>query len=195
MCLPNRRFLRHALLVDAHQRQRHVHHVRGFRHLKLRGRNDQREMLRTALRSAEQHDARPFAGLPTDPQSRHRGSSADRDDDVGPRRCQRVGVRLVDVIERSEERRFAFLERFLEMQPAILDAPRQPFDDGLDLRVVAGLVADDDPDARRSRVGQRNTPSRYRRQKNPHMCNAGRRRTRSGTSMCRPEWRSSFQMM
>jgi hypothetical protein len=193
--LPARGFACQAFLINPHQRQRDTDHVGPFRYLKLRGDDDQREIPRTALRPTEQHDASPAAGLPTDPQSRHRGPSTDRDDDVRPWRRQRIRVPSVDVIQRREEERLAFTKRFLELQPAILDGPRQTLDDGLDLRVVTGFVADDDPDARRLRLDQRNTPSRYKRQKNPHMCSAGRRRTRSGTSMCRPECRSSFQMM
>jgi hypothetical protein len=94
---------------------------------------------------ADLHDLGPPARLFADPQGSHGGPTPYGDDQVRPRRLERVGARAIDVVERRPHPRLALDVGLAHGKALALAGPGKGCCHDFRLGVVARLVAQHQP--------------------------------------------------
>ncbi len=132
----------HVCGVYSHQRQADGQVVGHRRQLVFSAGNDQGKVQHVTAGFADQHDPGAIAGLLAYPQRHHGGATADCEDQVGPRRLDRIRLLRIDVVQRGLVSRLAQDPLGAHVHVFALTLPAEGIDDRIDLAVVALLVAD-----------------------------------------------------
>jgi hypothetical protein len=136
-----------ALRIDAHQGQADRHDGGQGRQELLAARNDQIIGQDRARGLADEDDPGPALVLLLDPECRRGGPAADGQDEVGPGRLEPVGLLGIENVEGRANLGLGEGPFGPGDDVAAQDRPGQPLRDDLDLAVVTGLVAEDEPGA------------------------------------------------